>query len=100
MPNDDWKKKMMEADAAAAKKAGELIDDDLEILMKEVATLKTTAAPQTADSETYAKIIAVVEQATRKNESIAQLKANLKKLGGTAVALVKDVAGKVRDKLG
>lgn len=50
-----------------------------------------TLKPDTADQETYDKLIQAVSEATEKNESIAAFEARVKTLGGEAVKLAKSL---------
>jgi hypothetical protein len=92
---DDWKARMRKADEEAASKARTLVKEDIEILMTEIVKLKATAGQGGADPKTYAELLAVVEDATRKNESTAQVLARVKKLGDSAMTLAKDLVDKI-----
>ncbi len=92
---DDWKARMRKADEQAAAKARTLVKEDIEILMSEIAKIKVAAGQGGADPNTYAELLAVVEDATRKNESTAQVLARVKKLGAGAVGLAKDLVDKI-----
>ena len=84
-------KRIKEASARSAKKARGLLDDEISAVMEEVSRIGELK-PQTADEETYKKLIEVVQEATAKNLSIAKLKENVTKLGEGAVALFKEIA--------
>lgn len=92
---DDWKARMRKADEEAAAKARTLVQKDIKVLMAEIAKLKAAVGQGGADPKTYAELLAVVEDATHKNESTAQVLARVKKLGDSAVALAKDLADKI-----
>lgn len=62
--------------------------------LKQIDRLK----PKMADEATYKKLVAVVQESTRKNESIAALRASVQKLGTGAVGMLEEmarVAGKI-----
>ena len=73
-------------------------DTDEELRDQELAMLADTAIdweslrPQVADQETYNRLMDEVRKSTAKNESLAQLRRRLEKLGTDGVALVKKVA--------
>lgn len=81
---------------------GDLGDDaraqtDRELEDREAALLLETTVdwdalrPQVTDLETYEKLIAVVQEATRNNESIAHLKSRLQELGKQGLAVTREV---------
>ena len=92
---DDWKARMRKGDEQAAAKARNLVKEDIEVLMAEIVRLKATAGLGGADPKTYAELLAVVEDATRKNESTAQILDRVKKLGDGAIGLAKDIVDKI-----
>ncbi len=92
---DDWKARMRKGDEQAAAKARNLVKEDIEVLMAEIVRLKATGGPGGADPKTYAELLAVVEDATRKNETTARVLARVKKLGSGAVGLAKDLVDKI-----
>lgn len=91
MPTDEELEKLRKASEESAKKARQLMDEEVKIVMEEVARIGELK-PNTADQETYNKLIKVVKEATDNNESIATLKDNVKKLGESAVSLFKEMA--------
>jgi len=91
MPTPEELEALRKASKGSAQKAKELLDTEVENVMAAVARLDELK-PKTADEETYKKLIKVIEQATSKNESIATLKARVKKLGDSAISLFKEMA--------
>lgn len=92
MATEEELRKLREASAKSAAKARAVLDEDVKAVMDEVARIEELK-PDTADQETYDKIIKIVQEATDKNLSIATLKENIEKLGEGAVALFKEMAG-------
>lgn len=91
MATEDELKALREASESAATEARALLDDELKTVMDEVARI-SELKPETADDETYQKLIAVVQEATARNHSIATLKQNVQNLGEGAVELFKTMA--------
>lgn len=83
--------KLRRASEQSAEKARKLLDDEVSDIMAEVARI-SELKPETADEETYEKLVSVVTEATRRNESIAAIKKNVEELGDSAVALFKEMA--------
>ena len=79
------------ASEKSAEKARALLDEEIKNVMDEVARIDELR-PDTADQETYDKLIQVVQEATSKNHSIATLKENVEKLGQGAVSLFKEMS--------
>lgn len=52
--------------------------------------------PDTADMDTYHKLIAVVTEATRKNVAIADLRHTIGEMGSVAIDIAKKVPGLMR----
>lgn len=80
-----------EASNASAEVATAALDVSLKTVMNHIAGIDQLK-PKMADEATYRKLVALVQDATRKNDSIANLRANVQKLGGSAVALLNDMA--------
>jgi hypothetical protein len=94
MGNEDWKKEMLEASEAAKKKADAAADSQLAAVMQQADELKETFdALKLNDQATYDKLVAIVEEATATNESMASLVSRVKSLGGTAVGLAGTIGG-------
>ena len=82
---------MRMASEKSAEKARELLDAEVKTVMDEVAKLDKLK-PKTADEEAYNRLVNVISEATKRNESIATLKENVEKLGKSAVTLFKEMA--------
>ena len=70
----------------------ELADEEVEILLRTSIDWEGLR-PQVTNAEVYDQLIAAVQESTRKNESIAQLRGRLQKLGQEGLKLVKRVIG-------
>lgn len=79
-----------QASNAAAEVATAALDASLRTVMIHIDRFKQMK-PKVTDEATYRKLIALVQDATRKNESIATLRANVERLGGSAVVLLNDM---------
>ena len=88
---EERRRQMEQASRRADEAAAELLHQSLQVLYDEVARLDEVR-PQTADDETYNSLIAAVQDATARNQSIAELVNRVKALGEGAVALVKELA--------
>lgn len=53
----------------------------------------TSLSPKTNRQETYQKLIEIVEEATRKNISQAELGAKIRSLGEMAITIAKNISG-------
>lgn len=80
-----------EASKKSADVAAKALDASLKTVMSNINRIDRLK-PKTADEATYQKLVAVVQEATSKNESIAILRANVQKLGAGAVAMLNDIA--------
>lgn len=86
-----------EASNASGEIASAALDVNLKTVMSHVARIHQLK-PKMADEATYRKLVALVQEATQKNESVAALRAKVAKLGESAVAMLNDmakIAGKV-----
>lgn len=90
MPTQEELEELRNASKKSAEKASKLLDAEVKSIMDEVSRIDELK-PDTADEETYNKLIKVVNEATAKNESLATLKENIKKLGDSAVSLFKEM---------
>lgn len=90
--NDRAKKKelLRRKSKQSRERADKLLAAELRALLQATATDLEQLRPKVTDKETYEKLIAEVEKATRKNESIAQLKKRITQLGSDAVRLGKE----------
>ena len=86
------KEKLRIKSLRSRQRADELLEDELQALQNATRTDLENLRPNITDEETYNKLIAAVEEATRRNEDLAQLKARLEKLGSTAISVVRKAA--------
>lgn len=94
MGNEDWKKKIREANEAAKKEADAVANPQLAAVMQQADELKETFdVLKMNDRATYDKLVAIVEEATASNKSLASIVSSVKGLGGTAVGLAGSIAG-------
>ena len=68
----------------------ELADVEIELLKKTSIDWQALR-PKVNNPELYDKLISVVSEATKKNESLAQIKNRVKQLGKEGIALAKTV---------
>lgn len=79
------------AGKAAKEATKRLYEKELEILKKTTIDWKKLR-PEVTNIKTYDRLIAVVKESTGKNESIAELKDRIKKLGNEAIVMARKVA--------
>jgi len=83
---DDLRKKSRES----AAKADQLLEHELESLKGATSIDLESLRPKLSlDAESFDQLVEAVQQATQRNESIAELKHRLEKLGSTVVAVAK-----------
>jgi len=85
----DLKKKAKETTARVDK----MLADELSALRQATRTDLEKLRPKITDAETYQRLMDAVEQSTRRNESLAELKSRVEKLGAAAVEIAKKVVG-------
>ncbi|MFZ5619552.1 MAG: hypothetical protein ACOY5W_00835 [Pseudomonadota bacterium] len=95
MATDEELRKLREASQQSAGIAGALLDDELRDVMKKLDRIDELK-PKTADPEVYEKLVHEIEKATQQNLSLATLRHNIESLGGAAVSLFKEIAGKAK----
>ena len=79
---DDWKEKMREASTAAQEHADELTDDQMEAIAGQVKKLNEILTNlQLADEATYQELVGIVDEATRRNQSIGEIVERIRALG-------------------
>jgi hypothetical protein len=88
---EERKRRLAEAADESAKVADAMLENRLKALKAATRTDLEKLKPQVADTATYNKLIAVIEESTRKNESLAQLKDRVHALGKEVVGMVKQV---------
>jgi 3-methyladenine DNA glycosylase/8-oxoguanine DNA glycosylase len=95
MPTPEELERLRNASQSSAQKARQLLDEEVKCIMDRVARIDELK-PITTDDETFKKLINIVTEANNRNESIATVKENVSKLGGSAVATFKEMAEKAR----
>lgn len=85
-----------EASNKSADVAASALDESLKTVMSHLARIDRLK-PKTADEATYQKLVPVLQEATRKNESVAALRANVQKLGAGAIVMLNDMAKLARN---
>jgi len=95
MPTPEELERLRQASHTSAQKARLLLDTEVKCIMDIVARLDELK-PVTTDDETFRKLINVVTEANNRNESIATVKENVSRMGDSAVAMFKEMAGKAR----
>ena len=91
---EDWQKKMREASAGAVEKANEQTQEELNEISAQGDALRSIAENlKLTDQETYDKLVAIVEEATRKNESIADVIGHTKALGEAGIKFAANISG-------
>jgi len=68
-----------------------LADQEAEVLRRSSANL-AALKPQVSDPAAFDKLVEAVQESTAKNESVAQLKDRVVKLGAAVVKVAKEVA--------
>ncbi len=94
--SDDIRKKFERAAGRAASQADAELRGQLDVLLKATKTDLESLKPKVTDRATYEKLIAVVGEATQSNMDLAEVVSRVKALGGGALGLVKEVAGRLR----
>ncbi|MFZ5862384.1 MAG: hypothetical protein ACOYXR_06070 [Nitrospirota bacterium] len=93
---EEKRKRMKELARESARRTDDLLESDLEALKKATQSDLDALRPKVTDSETYDRLVEAVNESTRRNESLAELKARLEKLGGSASQLVKEAVRLLR----
>lgn len=88
------RKSLKDLAAASSRHTDEILEEELQSLLSASTGQLEALRPQVADMETYNRLMAVVEEATRQNKQTAQLKALLMK-GGSKLLNVGKLAGKL-----
>ena len=77
----------------SAAKADQLLEQELKSLKQATSTDLESLRPKlSSDAESFDQLVEAVQQATQRNESIAELKHRLEKLGSTVVAVAKEAS--------
>ena len=74
------------------REAEDILEEELEALIEATSVDLEKLRPEITDKKTYDKLIAVVEESTRRNESLAELENRLKLLGTDAIRVGKKIA--------
>ncbi len=90
---EELKQRLRRKSREAKQRADELLAEELSILAKATAADLDALRPKVTDAETYAKLRAAVEESTRRNEDLAQLRDRLVKAGSAVQAMAKEVLG-------
>jgi len=90
----ELRKSLKDLAAASSQHTDEILEEELQALLSASKGQWEALRPQVADAETYNRLMAVVEEATRQNEKTAQLRALLMK-GGSKLFGVGKMAGKL-----
>jgi len=93
--NDREKKKerLRRKSRIAREKADAALAEELQALKKATDTKLEELRPRITDEVTYDKLIAEVKEATARNESLAQFRERVEKLGPAALRVVKELKG-------
>jgi hypothetical protein len=78
---EEKKKKLRDLARQSKQKADELLEDELRVLAEATQSDLEALRPKITDEQTYQKLIAAVRESTSKNESLAELKDRLEKVG-------------------
>lgn len=89
---DERKDRLRELAKQSKKKADEELADALQTVKGMTRADLESLRPKVSNQEEYARLITAVEEATARNESIADLKARIEKLGPAALDLAKEVS--------
>ncbi|NIT51407.1 MAG: hypothetical protein GWO41_01280 [candidate division Zixibacteria bacterium] len=73
-----------------------MLEDEHRALRDATKTDLDALRPQVTDKETCDKLITVVNEATQRNESIAQLKSRIQNLGEVGVKTFKEVIALIK----
>lgn len=92
-------KELIAASDQASKETDEFLEDDLKVLKNAAHIDLKALRPKVADTKAYDKLIKVVEEATQRNESLAQLKASIESLGSEVLSVGKEVINRLKNPL-
>ncbi len=90
--SDDWRAEMEAADRESAAAADEELKSSIERIKALTSVDHDALRPQVSDSATYDALIKEVAEATRRNESLAQIAERIGRLSNAAVDLAKQVS--------
>ena len=90
--SEDWRAKIDAADEKAAKKADDAVKGELDAITAQATELESIFDNlKLTDRETYDKLVEIVENATRKNESIASIVKRVEGLGDVGKRLARSI---------
>ena len=93
MTSREEKKAMLKEKAEGIrKKTDAILEDELNSLLEVTSSDLEALRPKISNEEEFDKLIAAVEDSTRRNEALADLKNRLEKLGKNAIIVVKEAA--------
>lgn len=95
MVSKEEREAMERASRDSAEKARELLDADLAAAMAHVGEIDALK-PRGADEELYRRLVDTIQDASRHNLSVAQLRKNVESLGRGAVGLLNQLAARLR----
>ncbi len=75
-----------------AKKVDEQLREEELALIRQTTIDWDSLRPQITDSETFENLMAIVKESTKQNESIAQFKDRVKKLGSKGIEVATRIA--------
>lgn len=88
------RKSLKDLATASSQHTDEILEEELQALLTATTEQLEALRPHVADEETYNRLMAAVEEATRQNEQTAQLKSLLMK-GGSKLFNIGKTAGKL-----
>ena len=86
------KKKLKQKSSESAAKTDILLADELDALKKATSTDFESVRPKITDSESYDKLITIVEEANRNNINVGTLKERIEKAGSAVVTVAKEAS--------
>ncbi len=89
---EEKEKRLKELSKEARKEADGELENELKALLEVTRSDLEKLRPKVSDETSYNKLIAAVEEATQRNESLAELKNRIEKLGTEVVRLGKEAA--------
>lgn len=72
----------------------ELADEEAEVLLRSQVAIERLR-PEVTDEATYEHLLVAVREATSHNESAAQFKARIERLGETGLAVAREILDKL-----
>ncbi|MBI5057183.1 MAG: hypothetical protein HZB61_11285 [Nitrospirae bacterium] len=88
---EDKKAELKKKSQESKQKTDALLSEEIQALQQAASSDLQRLRPKVTDTETYDKLIKAVNEASAKNESLAELKNRIEKLGAVAVKVGKEV---------